>query len=122
MKENTFEVRRVIGENIRVKRKRLNLTQEEFAERANLSAQSLSALENGLQFARMDTYCKIADALDVSVFELFHALVASLDDQSEAILKRLFLNCDSNKQMALLNILRGMETLMQDTQADARVQ
>jgi Predicted transcriptional regulators len=115
MEDTTFEVRRVIGENIREKRKQLRLTQAEFTERAGISVQSLSSFENGMQFARMDTYCIIADTLGISIFDLFRVPTESLDDEIDAVLGRLLFGCDTGKRMTLLNILRSMEMLIQDT-------
>lgn len=103
MKQNTFFIRQTIGKNIREGRKRLGLTQEQLSEAVELSAQSLSALENGAQFARMETYCRIAGALGITLYALLmpQPLDGGLDEQ----LKYLFLDCEADEKQALLNIM-----------------
>lgn len=102
MKENTFFIRQVIGDNIRENRKLLGLTQEQFAEAADLSIQFLSALENGTKFARMDTYCRIAEVLKFPLYDLLVPRIprSDLDDQ----FKHLLLDCDTEEKQTLLKI------------------
>ena len=111
MKQNTFSVRQVIGEKIREGRRHLGLTQEQFAEVVGLSFQFLSILENGMQFARMDTYCRIAEALSLPLYVLFQEKHSG-DDALDAQLRFILSNCDSDEKRALLNIVIEIKTLL----------
>jgi transcriptional regulator with XRE-family HTH domain len=55
------------GEQLRLFRERIGLTQEELAERAGLSAQGISALERGLRRRPyLPTVRALAEALDLT--------------------------------------------------------
>ena len=61
---------KTIGENIARQRKRLGLTQEELAEKMNVSAQAVSKWENDLSYPDIETLCKLADLFECSLDEL----------------------------------------------------
>ena len=71
MQNKTELTRQHIGINVREGRKRLGLTQEQFAEILGISVQSISAMENGVQFSYMDTYCKVSEALAIPLCSIF---------------------------------------------------
>lgn len=60
----------LLGENIRNIRDKQDLTQEELAEKANLSTTSISEYENASKEPKIFTLKKIATALGVSIDEL----------------------------------------------------
>lgn len=60
-----------LGRAIRKRRKRLGMTQEEFAERLGLAHQSLSRIEQGRIAPKMDRLPLIAQNLQCSVADLF---------------------------------------------------
>jgi transcriptional regulator with XRE-family HTH domain len=62
--------RRVLGDNLRACRKRVNFTQEKLAEKTGLSVVFLSLLENGWRTASVDSLLKIARALNVKLEDL----------------------------------------------------
>jgi len=62
---------RTIGKRIRQERRRLKLTQEELAERADISANFLGHIERGTKRPTLNTLTKIADVLQVSMGTLF---------------------------------------------------
>ena len=55
-------------------RKARGLTQESLAEKANVTALTVSYIEQGRQWPRIGTLHKLAKCLDVSVMELFRGL------------------------------------------------
>ncbi len=61
---------RRFGEVVRVERKRQNLTQEELAHRAGISAVFMSDIERGIENATLETIAKLAKALGVKIGEL----------------------------------------------------
>jgi transcriptional regulator with XRE-family HTH domain len=58
----------MLSENIKKYRKKLKLTQEALARKANVSYHTIAKLEaKGITDPRMETLKKIADALNVSI-------------------------------------------------------
>ncbi len=62
--------REAVGLNIKLVRVRENLTQEQLAERADISASYVSAIERGKQSVSLEYMNRIAGALKVPVTEL----------------------------------------------------
>jgi len=65
------ELKKVFGHNIFTLRDRKGWTQELLAEKAGVSKNSISDVENGQKFVRADTLVNLALALDTQVYELF---------------------------------------------------
>jgi len=65
------EARKLFGTRIRSLRTRLNLTQDQLAERMEMSAQYLSNIERGRENPTFDTLVKLAKALEIEPWEMF---------------------------------------------------
>ena len=65
------ELKKVFGHNIFTLRDRRGWTQELLAEKAGVSKNSISDVENGQKFVRADTLVNLALALETDVYELF---------------------------------------------------
>ena len=61
-----------IGEHIAVYRKKVGLTQEQLAEKMNVTAQAVSKWENGLTCPDLDSVARLAGFLGVTVEQLIH--------------------------------------------------
>ena len=59
-----------LGLNIKYFRKKLNLTQEQVAERIDAERSYITALENGLKSSSIYFLCKLAHSLNTSLKEL----------------------------------------------------
>lgn len=59
--------RRILGEAIRARRRRLHLSQEKLAEKADLSSVFISGLERGTETISFDKLVKLAKALHIRV-------------------------------------------------------
>lgn len=64
------ELKGVLSTNIKRYRKG-KFTQEALAERLGVSAQNINDIEGKRRFPRTDTLVRIADALEVEVYQLF---------------------------------------------------
>lgn len=64
------DVRRLVGANFARLRREKGLTQEEVAERSNLSQQYLSGLERGQRNPTVVTLYELSQALGVGLLEL----------------------------------------------------
>lgn len=59
-----------IGNRIRLARKRLQMTQEQLAEKMNISISAISRLENGNTMLSLENLIKLANALDIGIQDL----------------------------------------------------
>jgi transcriptional regulator with XRE-family HTH domain len=66
------DVLRKLGARLKEIRKARGLTQEALAEKVDLSPQYLSRLEGGHQSPSIETMARLAEALDLELFELFN--------------------------------------------------
>lgn len=66
-----------IGKQIKTARLQNNLTQQQFAEQINMSTTYISAIEQGAKTPKLETFIKIANALDVSADFLLSDVVKS---------------------------------------------
>ncbi|MCL2233132.1 MAG: helix-turn-helix transcriptional regulator [Treponema sp.] len=64
------ELRAILSQNIKRFRGYRKLSQAEFAEKINISIPFLSDIENGKKWISPITLVKIADALNIEVYEL----------------------------------------------------
>jgi transcriptional regulator with XRE-family HTH domain len=64
------EVRQRFGANLRECRKRLGITQEEVSFRAEIALASVGLLELGKKLPRIDTFIRLAGAVEVKPSEL----------------------------------------------------
>ena len=77
----TMNVKEIFGNNIHTYRKAKKWSQEQLAEKVDISIKHLSTLETGKVFASAELIEKIAACLDVSVSALFYSpQEKSLDD------------------------------------------
>ena len=66
-----MDLKKVLGNNIKHYRQLRGLSQEEFSELLDLSQQTLSRIERGVNFLTSETLDKIPHILGVNVYELF---------------------------------------------------
>lgn len=65
---------KTIANNLRAERNRKNYSQEVLAEKTNLSAQTISYIERGVQVPSLLTALDIANALEININELLKGL------------------------------------------------
>jgi transcriptional regulator with XRE-family HTH domain len=72
---STDELRERFGANLRECRKRLGISQEEVSFRAETHATVISALELGERVPRIDTFIRVAGALEAAPGELTAGII-----------------------------------------------
>lgn len=77
--KETSELRVKFGDRVRLLRSDRGLTQEQLAERASISVDFLSLIERGKNSPSFDNLDDLADALGVSVAQLFSFKEDSLE-------------------------------------------
>jgi transcriptional regulator with XRE-family HTH domain len=70
----TPEHRRVLGENIRARRRQIGMSQEKLAEDADLHPVYVGNVERGEENISIDSLARIAHALNVSISDLVSGL------------------------------------------------
>ncbi len=74
-----------LPQNIRALRKRMNLSQEELADRIGLNRGNIASYENGTAEPRICNLVKMAHLFKVSVFDLIHTDLQEEDNYRGAI-------------------------------------
>lgn len=64
--ENRKNLYMVVADNIRRERRRLQMTQMELADRADISVDTVKSIERGRRSMSLDTYLGIVQALETS--------------------------------------------------------
>ena len=62
----------LFGTNLRMRRKACGFSQEELAEKANISAKHIGALESGKSFVSADLLDKFSELLHTPIADFFH--------------------------------------------------
>ena len=70
------------GTNLKRYRKEKHLSQEQLADRLNISVKHLSKIERGLTFVSADLLERIAEQLEVSVAHLFYKANEKIHDDN----------------------------------------
>jgi transcriptional regulator with XRE-family HTH domain len=71
--ELSYEARARIADNLFLQRKHAGYSQEALGERAMVSGDRISAIENGKVLAMLDAYVRLAGSLSVTVDDLLAA-------------------------------------------------
>lgn len=102
------DIKYIIADNVKLYRKKRNLTQFELAEKAELSIDSIKRIEHGSRTMSLENFMRIADALDVPLSYLMYENLYQIPI-TERILN--ILNNKSGKQQEyLLHMLEEMSS------------
>ena len=97
-------VKAVLGKNIKFLRSGNGWTQAVLAEKADISVIFLSNIERGAKYPKADTLARIAQVLEVEVFELFKGDLAPSD--SRELVTRLSEDITGKLNSALADIFK----------------
>jgi len=97
------ELRALFGKNVRVYRNRRNWSQADLAEYANISINFIGDIERGKKWPHPETLTKLADALEVRIFELFIEEDNDLNLETKNLMNRFIkdVSLTVNKAMSL---------------------
>lgn len=102
-----METKELLGLKIKELRKQKKLTQEKLAEILDLDIGYISKLEVGRNFPTIGTLERIANALEVELYELFQfTLVKNSDFKSEII--DIYEKLNKEKQYTLYRVARDL--------------
>lgn len=95
-----------IGELVREYRLSKKLTQQELAEKSDLSLPFINLIENNRRNLSVDTLLKILSAMDIDPSDFFRPLSETSDDNLQLLIKKIQLNKNRTEIIELfLNIL-----------------
>jgi len=89
MKEKPEKIRQILAQNIKKRREGLGMTQENLAENANLSVQTINTIESCRMWISDKSITRLAKALNIEVFQLFmphHITIDELNTEQIAFL------------------------------------
>jgi len=95
-------VKAILGKNIKFLRSNKGLTQAVLAEKAEISIIFLSSIERGTKYPKADILARIAEVLEVEVFELFKGNLVPSDS------KELVANLSKDITIKLNSALEGI--------------
>ena len=97
------ELRAIFGKNVRFYRNRRNWSQADLAEYANISLNFLGDIERGNKWPHPDTLSKMADALEIKVFELFLEEDTAVNHKNKTLMNRFVkdVSLTINKSLSL---------------------
>lgn len=99
-----------IGELVREYRLSKKLTQQELAEKSDLSLPFINLIENNRRNLSVDTLLKILSAMDIDPSDFFRPLSETSDDNLQLLIEKIQLNKNRTEIIDLfLNILKFNE-------------
>lgn len=107
----SIQIRHLIGERIRDKRREKGLSQEELAERADIHSTYIGQLERGEKSATVDSLEKITAALGITFEELFIHLQPSTEFKDNTTICRIINKLNTmgeDNQKVVLNIINAL--------------
>jgi len=109
MKEITKEIMILFGMRIKELRKNKGLSQEEAAEKINISSKYLSRIEMGQHFPSIDTLVNLAEALKVELKDFFEFAHETNDPKElKRALEGIVREVDRDKLRLLVKVARAM--------------
>jgi transcriptional regulator with XRE-family HTH domain len=103
---------KAIGQRIKQAREIIGLTQEQLAEKVNLSTSHMSVIERGVKPPKLETFVEIVNVLKVDANSI---LADVLSVSNEIVSSQLSIRLSALSATQQKKILRIMDTLIQET-------
>ena len=114
-KDKAFELNyEAIGRRIRTARKEEKLTQENLAEKMDISVAHVSGMENGNTGIGIQTLVKASNVLHVSVDWLLHDNLDEYTINFETEIRNILSGCSEDQKKALLVLLKNNRKALED--------
>lgn len=97
------DYKKAFGQRLRQQRKLHNMTQEQLAERLDISIKHYSEVERGLTGMSVENLIKVSEILQISLDYLIKGI--HIDDSIPLRMIEIYKNCPKSKQKYLLEIL-----------------
>ena len=97
---------KAIGYRIKVAREQAHLTQEELAEKTNLSTTHISCIERGVKPPKLDTFVTIANSLKTSPDILLQDVLVKPSNTASSELAHLIHTLSESDQKRIIRIIQ----------------
>lgn len=104
---------KAIGRRIKAAREQKGLTQEALAELVDLSPMHISVIERGFKPTKLDTFCNIANVLDVSADTLLQDVINRSADSVPSDLNTLLQDLPANERRKNLSLHSSLYRCLQ---------
>ena len=104
--------RKALGAQVRHYREKRGFTQMQLAERADLTGTYIGYVERGEKTMSMESFVRIANALDVTPNELLSDSLSRADHSEDGEVNNLLGNCGDIEKRTLLAMLRAQEAII----------
>ncbi|MCL2759770.1 MAG: helix-turn-helix domain-containing protein [Treponema sp.] len=98
------EIKAALGKNIKFLRFRKSYSQADLAEKADISITFLSNIERGLKYPKPDILSKIAESLEVKVYELFKTDI--VPENNKELINRLSEDMTQKVNQAIYGVFK----------------
>ena len=111
--ENYHEIDlKAVGARIKNARRKVGLTQEKAAERAFITSQFWSRVENGHESARAGTYQQIASVLGLTLDDLFYEDAELMRIHKNASLEGFMADCTPYEKAVLAELMLATKKIL----------
>lgn len=105
--ENNLDIKKLLGQRIKILRTQRGLTQENLAEKIDIGQRSLSKIECGKAFVTAETLAKLLVAFNIEIEELFNFGYL----QEKEILKDELITAIKNEEVDIPTLYRIYKSL-----------
>ncbi len=102
----------LLGQRIGYLRRQRGLSQEDLAERANLSREFISTVENNKTGLGVDSLIKIANSLGVSADDILVDCLEHSVSTADSELHRLLLDCNETEEYILTQMAKVLKEIL----------
>lgn len=103
-----MDTKELIGNRIKELRKKRELSQEQLSEKADITPNYLSRVERGTENPTLDMFIKLADALEVEMWEMFDFGHRGSRRDLKSILNKIAGEADEANLMLAIKVLRSI--------------
>jgi len=108
MDNKSGNIKHLIGSRIKQLRKARGVSQEALSEKIGMSSKYLSSIERGQENPTLDTFLRLAKALEVNVFELFNYSQTPSPKEAKKIVFDLATSGDKAKLEVIAKLIRSL--------------
>ncbi|AJG96780.1 transcriptional regulator [Clostridium beijerinckii] len=99
---------KILGENIKRERLKLNLTQDQLSEKLDISTSYLGRIERGERNLPLDTLIRISNIFNVSIDYLLRGCIVSNNESISSDVNNLFVGLSSKEMELVLDMVKLM--------------
>lgn len=103
-----METKQLIGKRIQDLRKSRKMSQEQLAEKMGISPKYLSSIERGKENPTLDTFIKLAAALETEIAELFDIAAEKSPKELRGFISKVIKGGDKEKLKLAAKMMRAV--------------